>query len=76
MSFELRAQLKSDGHFSELKFSVNHFFQTFSSVSTWLSDLLTGLSFFRNLSFELFPCQRGGIIEIGINLATPFLCFF
>ncbi|MGY6438981.1 hypothetical protein, partial [Vibrio parahaemolyticus] len=63
---------KQDGHFSELKFSVNHFFQTFfklsSSVSAWLI-WLANLDF---VSFEALPCQRGGIIEIAITLASPF----
>ncbi|EGR1578748.1 hypothetical protein D0D70_20035, partial [Vibrio parahaemolyticus] len=67
---------KQDGHFSELKFSVNHFFQTFfklsSSVSTWLI-WLANLDF---VSFEALPCQRGGIIEIAITLASPFSRFF
>ncbi|EGR2992458.1 hypothetical protein DMV98_18800, partial [Vibrio parahaemolyticus] len=67
---------KQDGHFSELKFSVNHFFQTFfklsSSVSAWLI-WLANLDF---VSFEALPCQRGGIIEIAITLASPFSRFF
>ncbi|WP_218673294.1 hypothetical protein, partial [Vibrio campbellii] len=70
------ALLKSDGHFSELKFSVNHFFQTFFKrfrLANWLANLA---SCFRNLSFEALPCQRGGIIEIAITLASPFSRFF
>ncbi|HHF2859532.1 TPA: hypothetical protein ACPJZ4_004167, partial [Vibrio diabolicus] len=63
---------KQDGHFSELKFSVNHFFKLSSSVSAWLIRL-ANLDF---VSFEALPCQRGGIIEIAITLASPFSRFF
>ncbi|EGR3355017.1 hypothetical protein DMO00_19195, partial [Vibrio parahaemolyticus] len=63
---------KQDGHFSELKFSVNHFFKLSSSVSAWLI-WLANLDF---VSFEALPCQRGGIIEIAITLASPFSRFF
>ncbi|MGI2879137.1 hypothetical protein ACRTEE_23140, partial [Vibrio alginolyticus] len=74
-SFPAELRSKQDGHFSELKFSVNHFFQTFfklsSSVSAWLIWLASLASYFRNLSFEALPCQRGGIIEIAITLASP-----
>ncbi|EPB6520062.1 hypothetical protein ACRRA1_003013, partial [Vibrio parahaemolyticus] len=28
------------------------------------------------VSFEALPCQRGGIIEIAITLASPFSRFF
>ncbi|HHF3114563.1 TPA: hypothetical protein ACPJ1N_004190, partial [Vibrio diabolicus] len=63
---------KQDGHFSELKFSVNHFFKLSSNVSAWLI-WLANLDF---VSFEALPCQRGGIIEIAITLASPFSRFF
>ncbi|WP_227739873.1 hypothetical protein, partial [Vibrio owensii] len=59
-------------HFSELKFSVNHFFQTFFKrfrLANWLANLAF-------VSFEALPCQRGGIIEIAITLASPFSRFF
>ncbi|EPN4956114.1 hypothetical protein ACT0HV_004125, partial [Vibrio diabolicus] len=63
---------KQDGHFSELKFSVNHFFQTFFKRFR-LANLAANLDF---VSFEAMPCQRGGIIEIAITLASPFSRFF
>ncbi|EGR0696376.1 hypothetical protein EX461_11370 [Vibrio parahaemolyticus] len=48
------------------------FFKLFSSVSAWLI-WLANLDF---VSFEALPCQRGGIIEIAITLASPFSRFF
>ncbi|TBT03570.1 hypothetical protein D5E88_22350 [Vibrio parahaemolyticus] len=48
------------------------FFKLSSSVSTWLI-WLANLDF---VSFEALPCQRGGIIEIAITLASPFSRFF
>ncbi|AVF75954.1 hypothetical protein AL539_20605 [Vibrio alginolyticus] len=75
-SFPVELCSKQDGHFSELKFSVNHFFKLSSSVSAWLIWLANLASYFRNLSFEALPCQRGGIIEIAITLASPFSRFF
>ncbi|USD97348.1 hypothetical protein CTT30_15540 [Vibrio coralliilyticus] len=47
------------------------FFKLYSSVSTWLIDLAN----WPNISVEALPCQRGGIIEIEIILATLFLDF-
>ncbi|AGV17942.1 hypothetical protein N646_2128 [Vibrio alginolyticus NBRC 15630 = ATCC 17749] len=52
------------------------FFKLSSSVSAWLTWLANLASYFRNLSFEALPCQRGGIIEIAITLASPFSRFF
>ncbi|WP_252354437.1 hypothetical protein, partial [Vibrio alginolyticus] len=80
-SFPVELRSKQDGHFSELKFSVNHFFQTFFkrfclANLAWLIWLANLASYFRNLSFEALPCQRGGIIEIAITLASPFSRFF
>ncbi|TBT38023.1 hypothetical protein D5E81_22270 [Vibrio parahaemolyticus] len=48
------------------------FFKLSSSVSAWLI-WLANLDF---VSFEALPCQRGGIIEIAITLASPFSRFF
>ncbi|EMD79505.1 hypothetical protein C408_2065 [Vibrio diabolicus E0666] len=48
------------------------FFKLSSSVSAWLI-WLANLAF---VSFEALPCQRGGIIEIAITLASPFSRFF
>ncbi|TBT49551.1 hypothetical protein D5E75_20735 [Vibrio parahaemolyticus] len=48
------------------------FFKLSSSVSAWLI-WLANLDF---VSFEALPCQRGGIIEIAITLASPFSLFF
>ncbi|ODX21504.1 hypothetical protein EN01_021620 [Vibrio parahaemolyticus] len=48
------------------------FFKLSSSVSAWLI-WLANLNF---VSFEALPCQRGGIIEIAITLASPFSRFF
>ncbi|MES7935872.1 hypothetical protein U6S78_12155, partial [Cutibacterium acnes] len=62
-NFPVELCSKQDGHFSELKFSVNHFFKLSSSVSAWLI-WLANLAF---VSFEALPCQRGGIIEIAIT---------
>ncbi|MGR5060431.1 hypothetical protein ACPV3O_19445, partial [Vibrio rotiferianus] len=38
-----------------------------------LANWLANLAF---VSFEALPCQRGGIIEIAITLASPFSRFF
>ncbi|TBT45769.1 hypothetical protein D5E78_28190 [Vibrio parahaemolyticus] len=48
------------------------FFKLSSSASAWLI-WLANLDF---VSFEALPCQRGGIIEIAITLASPFSRFF
>ncbi|TBT45684.1 hypothetical protein D5E78_27710 [Vibrio parahaemolyticus] len=48
------------------------FFKLSSSVSAWLI-WLANLDF---VTFEALPCQRGGIIEIAITLASPFSRFF
>ncbi|EGU33027.1 hypothetical protein VIS19158_22057, partial [Vibrio scophthalmi LMG 19158] len=44
---------QADGHFSDLKFSVNHFFQTSFKQLAWLNNLANSAF----VSFEALPCQ-------------------
>ncbi|EQL85816.1 hypothetical protein D019_4908 [Vibrio parahaemolyticus VP2007-095] len=49
---------------------------TFFKLSSSVSALLIWLANLDFVSFEALPCQRGGIIEIAITLASPFSRFF
>ncbi|CDT88194.1 hypothetical protein VDIAB_120087 [Vibrio diabolicus] len=42
----------------------------------WSLPWLIWLANLDFVSFEALPCQRGGIIEIAITLASPFSRFF